>query len=222
MASPIWQSRTTSAQATAASVAVTYPASLANTDIVIVVLYKENTNAVTVPDGTWTLKNSVSTTAVQHHLIYWKRCTGGETGTVTFSWTGSVYSGATAHRITGCVTSGDPIEDVNSNFSNTGVTVTPAVSLASTSTDSLLLWTGSNFAGGNSWTPPGTYTERSDVDIIGDATKDNTAGGATGSVTGTAAISGASTAHLISLISIAGTPPVVPTLRVVRSNVRYL
>lgn len=209
MAAPVWQSRTTLTGSADTSAIVTLPSSLAANDIVLVILYKENINAVTPPAGYSEEGTAPTTTAPQAQHIFWYRAAGGESGTVTFSWTGSVFRAATAHRITGCITTGDPIEGINTNASNASVS-TLNVSLASTSADSLLVWAGTDFAGGNTWTPPTGYTEQSDIDVIGDATKTNAAGGATGSVTGTANVSGAMTAILLSLLPAAADSPGQP------------
>jgi len=208
MAAPVLQTSTTSAGATSASVAVTYPASIAANDIVIVSIYKENANAVTPPAGFSEIPTAPTTTAVQAQHTFWYRAAGGETGTVTFSWTGSVFHAAAAHRISGCTTSGNPYENTlsapSTNSSNTSV-ATLNVSIASTSANTLLYWAGTDFTGGNVWTVPGGFGNLTDLDVLGDAFKTNAAGGATGNVTGTANISGPMTAILLSLIS---TPPI--------------
>lgn len=224
MAPPVRQTGTTLTGASAASAVVTLPAGIAAGDVVIVSLYKENTAAVTPPAG-YTEKpaSGPTTTAPQAQHTFWHRASGSESGTVTFSWTGSVFRAATADRISGCISSGDPIEGAPAaNSSNASVT-TLNVSLAATSTDTLLYWAGTNFAGGNTWTPPAGYTEQADIDVLSCATKTNAAGGATGNVTGTANVSGATTAVLLDLLpgaAAAGATPaplVVPQAAVMRA-----
>ena len=200
MAAPVWVSGTTLTAANGTSAVVTLPSSISANDIVLISIYKEDTGAVTPAAGFTEKGTAPTTTAPQGQYTFWKRMSGGESGTVTFSWTNNVFRAATANRITGCITTGDPIEGFNTNFNNSSSGTSPAVSLGSTSVDTLLYWAGTDFTGGNTWTAPSTYTKRGDVDVLGDATKDNTAGGATGSVTGTMGVSGISTAVLLNLL----------------------
>lgn len=214
---PVFESRTNLTGANGASAVITYPASIAAGDILIVHIYKENTAAVTPPDGTWTLKGSTTTTAPQHHLVFWKRAAGGETGTVTFSWTGSVFRSTTCERYSNCAGSGDPIEAIAFNQTNSNVT-TLNVSLAATSPDSMLIWSGTSFTGGNTWTTPTGYTNLANLDVLGAANKRNPAGGATGNVTGTANISGPMTSALLSLLGSAAVVTSVPLQGRPRAN----
>jgi hypothetical protein len=209
---PVFESRTNLVGANGASAVITYPASIAAGDILLVHIYKENTAAVTPPDGTWTLKGSTTTTAPQHHLVFWKRAAGGETGTVTFSWTGSVFRATTCERYSNCAATGDPIEAITFNQTNSSVT-TLNVSLASTSPDSMLIWSGTSFTGGNTWTTPTGYGNLANLDVLGAANKRNPVGGATGNVTGTANISGPMTSALLSLLgtSVVATPAADPS-----------
>ena len=205
MAAPALQTSTSLTGGNGTSAVVTLPASIAANDIIIVSIYKENTNAVTPPAGYAEIGTAPTTTAPQGQYTFWYRAAGGESGTVTFSWTGNVFRAAAAHRISGCITSGNPYEGALATNSSNSNVATLNVSLASTSADSLLWWAGTDFAGGNTWTAPTGYSNLTDLDVLGDAFKTNTAGGATGNVTGTANTSGAMTATLLSLIS---APPV--------------
>jgi hypothetical protein len=127
---------------------------------------------------------------------------GGETGNLTFSWTGAVFRAATAHRITGCITTGDPIQDVITAFSNTNVS-TLAVSLAAgTSTTRCCIWRSNEL---DRWQLPGVLR----VDSLSGPTSTLSATprrrtrvrGASGSVSQTATVSGPMTSVLLSLIS---------------------
>jgi hypothetical protein len=197
VAAPVWQSSTFLTGASAATAVVTLPASIAANDIVVIVLYKESAAAVTAPSG-FTEKLNVQTTSDVHgQWVLWKRMAGGETGTVTVSWTGATYRVAAAHRVTGCVTTGDPWGGTTTAIDNTLLaTTTPAVSIGSTATDSLLFWSDTDFAGGVTFTVPSGYTNRGSSDTLGIATKDNTAGGATGTVQGSVSGSDSQTAFL--------------------------
>jgi hypothetical protein len=215
VAPPVRQNGTNVTAANGASAVVTLPASIAANDVLVVSIYKENTNAVTPPAG-WTEKGTApTTTGPQAQHTFWFRCAGGESGTVTFSWTGSVFRAATCDRFSGCITSGDPIEGINTNTTGAGSATTLNVSLGSTSANTLLYWAGTNFVGGNSWTPPtanGGYTERNDLDVLSNADVQFASGGATGNVTGTAALTGQLTAVLLNLLSAASTVPADPVI----------
>lgn len=204
MAAPVWQTVATLAGADATSAVVTLPTGIVAGDIVLIALYKENTAAITPPAG-YTQKAQTATTAVQQHTLFWHRASGSESGTVTFSWTGSAWRAATADRISGCASSGDPWDSAPATaLSNTAVSTSPAVSLAATSTDTLLYFSATNFNGGNAYTPPTGFTERADIDVISSNTKANAPGGSTGSVTSAMGVSGASTAILGALMADTG------------------
>jgi hypothetical protein len=197
LAAPVWQSNTDLTGSSAATAVVTLPASIAANDIVVIVVYKENAAAVTAPSGFTEKLNVQTTTNVHGQWVLWKRMAGGESGTVTASWTGAAYRVATVHRITGCVTSGDPWGGTTTAIDNTLLaTTTPAVSLGATAADSLLFWSDTDFAGGVTFTVPSGYTSRGSADTLGVATKDNTAGGATGTVQGAVSGSDSQTAFL--------------------------
>lgn len=198
---PVVQTSTALAGAAAANAVVTLPSGIQDRDIVLVTIYKENTNAVTtVPAGFAEKGTAPTTTAPQAQHTFWKRMSGGETGTITFAWTGSVFRAASAVRISGCASTGDPIEGINSNSSNTSV-ATLSTSLAATSADTLLYFAATDFTGGNAWAPPSGYTEINDLDVLGDDWKTNAAGGATGSIASSAGVSGPMTVVLLDLLS---------------------
>src|SRR5215216_771078 len=119
---PVLESTTTLGSATVNTAIITLPASLAANDVVVFTLYKENTEAVSPPDGTWFEIAPAATTISQGHSFFWKRCTGGESGTVTFTWTTAAFRRATAHRISGCRTVGNPYESSTNNQTNSSVT----------------------------------------------------------------------------------------------------
>jgi hypothetical protein len=191
MAAPVWQSSTAVASTNGTSCIYTLPGSIAVNDIVTLTLYKENTAAITWPSGFTQVTTVALAGANMQQAWAWKRMAGGESGTVTASWTGSVFRCGQASRITGGVTSGDPF---GTNFTTvvneTASTTCPAISLASTPADSLLLWGVNDFAGTTTaWTPPTGFTlcvpnNTASTDVMMTAWKTNAAGGATGSLTG--------------------------------------
>lgn len=203
----------TGANRTSAAVAV--PAGVTAGQIVVVHLYKENTAAVTKPDVSWTeITPSVATTgSVSSHHIFWKRATASDSGTYTFSWTGSVWSEAIATRYTGAIASGNPFDTgagaPNGAQRSSNGNVTPAVSLTTQGADRLLIWSGTNFASGT-WTAPtvpSAFTLRStaSASALSVATVGKATAGATGSVTGSCTGSSFETARVLALLPVGGT-----------------
>lgn len=187
------------------SAAFAVPSGVAANDIILVFLYKENTNAVTKPDATWNeIPTAPSTTAPQQHHAFWRRATAADTGTYgNFTWTGQVWREGVAIRITGAITSGSPIDVSNANSTNSSVTTTPAVTFTTTGTDRLLVWSATNFNSGT-WTAPtvgGGYTLRSTNgnDLITASVAQATAG-SSGSVTGVCSSSAPTTAWLLAVL----------------------
>jgi peptidoglycan hydrolase-like protein with peptidoglycan-binding domain len=149
---------------TGTSAAVPVPAGAAVDDIVWVSLYLESTDVVTPPAG-FTLKLNVGASSLTRGRIdtYWKRLTGSDTGTYTFTWTNSsVYEGvASAH--TGIVRFGDPFEtfDSSSSGGSTSTTVAAVVVPATHAVD--IICASSNHAtNAGDFTAPSGMTERHD------------------------------------------------------------
>lgn len=191
------------------SAAIAVPTGVTPADIVLAMLYIESTAAVTPPAGfTECTGSPISATSLGAHTlrVFWKRASGSDSGTYSFTWTGSAYREASAQRYTGCVASGDPFDTgsgaPNSAQRSSDATATPAVTLTTQDVDRLLVFSGTNFTGG-AWTPPTSFTERADnsADLtVASLTK--AAAGTTGSVTGTCASSGYSTAWMGALLPV--------------------
>lgn len=214
MALPVFGAAGTYLSGTGATTApIAVPSGVTAGQIVIAVLYIESTVAITtVPAGFAECSASpISATGLGAHTlrVYWKRASGADAGTYTFGWTGSIYREGVALRYTGCVSSGDPWDTgagaPNSAQRSSDANATPAVSLTTQGADRMLVWAGSNFAGG-AWTPPSTFTERADGGSdIGVAEKGLASAGATGSVTGTNAASSYACAWMGALLPDVGT-----------------
>lgn len=191
MAAPAFQSASdTIITGAATSVAVPVPSGVAANDVILVGLYVETTGTVTPPAG-FTEKSSASTTASgEAHTgrVFWKRATGADSGTYTFSWAATVFHASAAMRISGCITTGDPIgSPVNTAVNNSGAgTTTPAVATLTPDRDNcLVFFFGTGFDGGP-WTPPSGFTERVDNGFPPTfATLTQTTTASTGSVTAT-------------------------------------
>lgn len=223
MAPPTFGAAGTYLSGTGATTApIVVPSGVTAGQIIVAVLYIESTVAVTPPlDFVECAASPIGAVAPGLHRIrvYWRRASGADAGTYTFSWTGSIYREGFALRYTGAVTSGDPWDTgagaPNSAARSSDATATPAVSLTTQGPDRKLIWVGSNVAGG-AGTPPsagGTWTERADGNSdVWTADKDQVTAGATGSVTGSNASSSYSCAWMGALLPDAGaatTSPIV-------------
>lgn len=190
------------AGASSASAAVAVPAGMATDEVALVGLYKENTAAVTPPSGFTELTPVNSATDHNGHL-FWKRATGADSGTYSFSWTGAVWRVADCIRISRVIRWGDPF-DVGAGLpvggvDNGSVNNTPNLSLTTLGPDRLLVWFGTSFSE-FAWTPPTNFTERTDnADTISFATRDFATAGATGTVSGSTNL-GRKTAWLVALL----------------------
>lgn len=172
------------------SAAIAVPAGVANLDVVLVSLHKENSNAVTAPaDFTLYGGAPVALTSPGYwHYLYWKRATGADSGTYSFSWSGSDWRTGIACRVPGCITTGDPIDAHNSAVSATQSTTMPAVSLDTTGPDRLIIWLAdlwdtAAFTAPTGYTrPTNSWTTNRLLDLC---YVTQAAAGSTGSVTGT-------------------------------------
>ncbi len=194
--------------------AIAVPSGVTADQIILAHLYIESTATVTPPAGfTETGASPISATGPGAHTLraFWKRATGADSGTYSFTWTGSAYREGSAQRYTGCITSGNPLDTgagaPNSAQRSSDANATPAVTLTTQGADRLIVWAGTNFSGG-AWTPPtqgGGYTERVDASAdLSVATVTQAASGSTGSVTGSCATSGYEVAWLGALLPDSG------------------
>ncbi len=122
-------------------------------------------------------------------VVYWKRLTGADSGTYSFTWTGTPWRGANCGLWSGRTTSGDPFDGtVGTAESTTQVTtLNVSTSPAGSNGDAVGFWT--SFNGGTSFTPPTNYTERADnSDVMCLDSRDAVTSGSTGSISATATI----------------------------------
>ena len=170
------------------SVAVPVPGSgsVVADDVMLVFGHIESDTAVTLPTGFAQLalaeQNDVDGT--HRHYCWWKRTTGADSGNYTFQ-PPDVYSEWVAHRITGCITSGNPwdVTDTDLTINST----TSVLSFTTTVDETLIIAVGSVFNTGADFTDPdgaGTvWTETFDGDVMASSWRDFATAGATGNVT---------------------------------------
>lgn len=199
------------------SVATAVPAGAAADDIVIAGLarWQPGSNpAVTPPAGFTLITPQLSTTDFKVDL-FWKRLTGSDAGSYTFSWTGSMWSTVQAVALTGRVTTGDPVGSNNAGVTGATTTVTTA-SVTPAYADPDLVWFLYSDATATAHNPPTNFTERTDNNAAEMATRDGTGlGSGTFSAVGATIGGGTYGARLIAVEPAAvGPPPTVDSLRV--------
>lgn len=186
MASPAYSTGTSVAGGfTSGANNVSVPASGSNAanDVMVMVVYKEtlgatvtSTNFVKPSDGS----AGFDEVANSNHSIYvgYKRLTANDTGNYSVNVGGdNSWTEFSCSKITGCVTSGSPWDDIDSATSGGSVTAAPTVASTTTVVDTLLFYVATNFTGG-AWTVASGMTER--YDASGNTTVDTLAQAATG------------------------------------------
>jgi hypothetical protein len=144
------------------SAALAIPASPLANDIDIAVMYKE-LSAGAAPPVTPAAGYSefVTVTTADHTLhAFWKRMAGGESGTATFSWTGSVWREGYIVRYRNCIATGNPYEALATALNNTAAVATPNVAVTPLTDNDRIVWVGTDFAGANPWVPPANFALR--------------------------------------------------------------
>lgn len=165
MTAPSFVAAGTYLSGSAASAAVAVPSGTAAGRLAIVSMFLDgNVQTVTPPAGFFEAENSPSQiTGVggAHGLhVFWKRLTGADAGTWTFTWPSSTYREAIATLYQDVVATGTPFDSPTATAQDTANgTVSPAVAVTSLGPDRLLVWGGTNWAGGT-WTAPTGHTKR--------------------------------------------------------------
>ena len=159
-------SSTTGTGVNVTSRAPTVPSGAAAGDVVIVVLNRwlgGSNPAVTMPAGFTKLAfQALSSDSAGKIDVFWKRLTGADAGSYTFSWTGSMWSTAHAIALIGTKTAGDPVSGIWHTWSGTAGTF--GTTTVTTAYDPCLIWAAYNDTAGTH-TPPTNFTEVQDVDI---------------------------------------------------------
>lgn len=212
----------------ASSRAPAVPAGAAAGDVVVVIVERWGGNPAITPAAGFTQwpTQYLSGDAASNITLFWKRLTGSDAGSYTFSWTGTLWSHAHAMCMTGVVATGTPIEAVNGWSGTAGTYGSTSVTTASIPG---LIWTGYNDSVGTH-TPPTGYTEVIDIDCgatgyrIGSATGTQTAtgGSVTSSSPATAVLIALTPAASGSAVDIAGTSSAAGSLAGVASVARGL
>lgn len=198
---PAWRSIGSHQQGSVSTLSVDVPDGVAAGDIIVIPAFMDGAATITAmasgfaeaPDSPVT---SEDPGGGQHHTLHilWKRATGADStaGTYDFTLSGSSYTNADAARYSGAITSGDPWDITNSAIDVSGGGTSPAVSDTTTGVNRLLVWAASNWTGG-AWTAPTGFAKRLDTGdrIVCLADMPQLTAGATGSISGASAGTGA-------------------------------
>lgn len=188
---------------------VAVPAGVVALDIIVVAMFVDGTATVSgLPSGFAHATGSpmtVTGTGAHSQVVAWKRASGADSGTYDFTVTSAGYVNAAASRYTGAVTTGDPWEAVDPEFSTSPGTTSPPCTVTTLGSDRLLVWSATNWSGG-AWTPPASFTERRDSgdQVMTSADLAQAAAGSSGSVVGTCVGNDRRTAWLGALLPAAG------------------
>lgn len=200
-------SSTTGDVTIATSRAPAVPAGAAAGDVVVVFVHRWQTfagSAITGPSGFTHKSTHASGDGLSNVEVWWKRLTGADTGTYTFSWPESMWTGAHAICLTGASAAGDPLDIPNAWAGTAGTFGSTSVT---TAYQPGLLWHVYNDAGG-SHTPPTGFTEIQDNDCYSSAYR---IPGTTGTHTATSGSVSSSSPALAVLVAVQplGTLPTV-------------
>lgn len=162
MAAPAYRSITSQGFGFNNEMTCTPPSGLANDDILLALVHKQNTDAITTPSG-FTLKGTLSAVSANpfEGRLYWKRA-ASESGNYSFTWTNEAQCQGFVVAVSGCIATGDPFDVfANGLRDDSTASTTPNGSLTTTVVDTLLVWMSENRFGGP-WTAPTGFTERFD------------------------------------------------------------
>lgn len=232
MGAPAFGSIGTHYAASGTGPAFAVPASVAANDVIVIPIFIDDGATITaMASGFAHAPNSPVTnaggggSAGAHSLaVVWKRATGADSGSYTFTLSSGQYAAGSACRYTGCVTSGSPWDAFASSAAAANTvnnTVTPAVSGTTAGPDRMLVFAGSCWVGGT-WTAPTGYNERMDtgdgVHTLDDLVQ--AAAGGTGNISATCTGSDKECGWIGALIgtTVSASPSIViPTAAVTRS-----
>lgn len=196
--------------------AIPVPSGVTNTatDIVMVGMYMDTNVTITKPLDFAECQNSpvIGTAGGQAHLLrtFWRRPSAADSGTYTFSWSGSTNALGFALRFTDCLAAGNPFDSLASTaaaVANTNVTTTPAVSGTTLGPNRRLVFFADSFGGGGFGTISGWVEHVDAADGLDAQSKAQAAAGATGSITTTTGSSGSSNAWMGALMPTATSSP---------------
>ncbi len=172
---------------TSASFNIAVPSGVAANSLITAHIYKESSEAVTPPAGfTEAVGSPVNTSGASshYHHLFWKRATGADSGSYTFSQaSGSIYREVVAIRWEGVIQAGLPWDFVTfASTGSTNATQTPDVSGILQMPYRMLVWVGMDRTSSTCAGPGGfTYTAGADSLTARDISVYRVVAGGTGS-----------------------------------------
>lgn len=170
MSAPAFGSVGTRLGTTTSTPAFAVPASVASGDIIVVAFFADvsTTTISAFPSGFAAAENSprtVNAGGTGNHVLHvaWKRASGADSGTYSFTLSASVFVYGNAARYTGAVAAGNPWDSptATGDSGNTALTTTPDIAVTTAGPDRLLVFAGTNANGdGGTWSPPAGFSER--------------------------------------------------------------
>jgi hypothetical protein len=144
MAAPAWRSQNTYTGAAATSLSITtFPTGYQADDILLLVVRSDETYTINTPSG-WTLIDQIANsggTTGSSAAVFWKRTDGSESSfSVTISGGSGANIEATLHAISGCATSGNPIDALATTIDDDGVNHDVSLNDIDTSVDETLVF----------------------------------------------------------------------------------
>jgi hypothetical protein len=170
VSAPAFRAAGSAEQSTGTAHNYAVPAGVAANDIIVIPIFIDVSTVTisTLPAGFAHAENSPITVnpggGGNHSLnVIWKRASAADTGTYNAVISASSFAEGNALAYSGCTTSGNPWDSPTAAASGGAVTsaTTPDVSLTTPGPDRMLVFAGSNWAGG-AWTPPTGMNERID------------------------------------------------------------
>jgi len=170
MAVPVFRAEAHTAYgSTAGSVTCAKPTGTVDGDIMVAVLVQGRSGSIasvpTPPSG-WAQTASYTTVNdggfYGRCSVWWKRAASEG---VNYAWTlaETVSTQVIICSYSGCLASGNPVDVTSTNSANIGVSATAtALSVTTTVAETKLIYTGHNWDGGGTRTPPSGMTERYD------------------------------------------------------------
>ncbi|WP_188188037.1 hypothetical protein [Nonomuraea sp. SYSU D8015] len=210
MAAPAFEAAGAAVVDILASADIAAPEGTAAGKLVLVTMFLDGDALTVTPAAGFTaaegIPSQITGVSGSHSLyVWWKRLTGADLGPYTFSWGTDRYVETFSTLYNNVVASGTPFDSPTDTAQDTANdTVTPAVDVTSLGPDRLLVWGGTNWAGG-AWTQPTSFASRyNTAGVVSLADRSWPTAGNSGPVTGTCTGSDKRTAWLGAMIGTTG------------------
>lgn len=184
--------------------ALAVPSGVAANDVILAYVYVDGSNPTISPPTGFTelaFAPAPSTASPQMMVhVYWKRATGADTGTYTFTHVAASTQGI-ALRFTGAITTGTPVEVLGSAANATSAATTPAVTGTTSQPSEMLVWVSAVFNSSTWSTLPSGFTAAANTNGQLNAYKTQATQGSTGALTATAGTANAEVVALVGLLA---------------------